>query len=159
MAIKEVNSMATIFDVAEYILGKFPYGISTMKLQKLAFFAQGWTLAFLDRPLFDEEFEAWTRGPVSRPLYDEHQGKYSVHEGSFPQGVPHRLTPEERACIDAVIQNYGALSGPQLSELTHKAGTPWSSIRDDANLTNGARSNIVICKNTVKEYFKTTLEV
>lgn len=151
--------MATIFDVAEYILGKFPYGISTMKLQKLAFFAQGWTLAFLDRPLFQEDFQAWTRGPVSRPLYEAHQGKFSVERGTFQQGLPHRLTLEERLCIDAVIQNYGALSGPQLSELTHESETPWASVREDANLTHAARSQLSIPKDKIKQYFKRTLDV
>lgn len=151
--------MATIFDVAKYILGKYPYGISTMKLQKLTFFAQGWTLAFLDRPLFEEDFQAWTRGPVSRPLYDKHQGQFSVHEDNFTTGSPKRLSLEERACVDAVIQNYGALSGPQLSELTHEAGTPWESVRSEANLREKDPSSRTIDKNLIKQHFKTTLGV
>lgn len=151
--------MATIFDTAKYILGQYPYGISTMKLQKLAFFAQGWTLAFLEEPLFNEDFEAWTHGPVCRRLFEEHKGEFSVNAETFTLGIPQSLTLEERACVDAVIQNYGALSGPQLSELTHEAGSPWATVRGQANVEGRAPSALTIDKNLIKQYFKEILAV
>lgn len=42
--------MATIFDVSHYILGQFPLGITNVKLQKLNYFAQAWSLAVRDKP-------------------------------------------------------------------------------------------------------------
>lgn len=37
-------------------------------MQKLIYFAQGVSLALLDRPLFTEEMEAWEHGHVARVL-------------------------------------------------------------------------------------------
>ena len=45
--------MATIYDVAKYILDKKGQ-LTTMKLQKLLYYTQAWTLAWDDKPLFDE---------------------------------------------------------------------------------------------------------
>lgn len=53
---KEVD-MATVFDVARYILtrldedGKLP--VTTWKLQKLVYYSQAWSLVWDDVPLFD----------------------------------------------------------------------------------------------------------
>ncbi len=45
--------MATVFDVAKYILEKNSE-MSTMKLQKLCYYAQAWSLVWDDSPIFDE---------------------------------------------------------------------------------------------------------
>ena len=71
------NTMANVFDVAKYILEK-KGTMSTMKLQKLCYYAQAWSLVWDDAPLFDEEFEAWANGPVCRELFFKTQGQFSV---------------------------------------------------------------------------------
>lgn len=43
--------------------------LSHLKLQKLVYYAQVWSLALFDKPLFDEDFEAWTYGPALPSLY------------------------------------------------------------------------------------------
>lgn len=151
--------MASITDVAKYILEKFPYGISTMKLQKLTFFAQGWALALLGQPLFEEEFQAWTHGPVSPVLFQYHRGKYALESQTFTQGNIQQLDQRERTIIDLVVQNYGALSGPQLGEMSHASGTPWASTRKAENLGNGDSSRRTIEKELISSYFKSTLAV
>ena len=45
--------MANVFDVAKYILEKLGT-LSTMKLQKLCYYCQAWSLVWDDTPLFDE---------------------------------------------------------------------------------------------------------
>ncbi len=52
--------MATCFDVAKYILTKMGK-LSTVKLQKLVYYAQAWSLVWDDEPLFNERIEAWLR--------------------------------------------------------------------------------------------------
>lgn len=47
--------MATVFDVAQYILEKTGK-ISTMKLQKLCYYSQAWALAWTEDPLFLSHF-------------------------------------------------------------------------------------------------------
>ena len=70
--------------VAEYILER-EGAISTMKLQKLLYFAQGWSLAITNEPLFEDDFEAWSSGPVLPALVALHRGEYTVGPGFFTQ--------------------------------------------------------------------------
>ena len=53
--------MGSVFDTAKYILEKCGT-MSTMKLQKLCYYSQAWSLVWDDAPLFDEDFEAWAMG-------------------------------------------------------------------------------------------------
>lgn len=54
--------MVGVFDVAEYVLSEVGY-VSTMKLQKLVFYSQAYSLAVLDEPLFSDDFGALINGP------------------------------------------------------------------------------------------------
>ncbi len=63
--------MATVFDVAAYILEQYS-AIPTMKLQKLIYYCQAWSLVWDEEPLFSEDIEAWANGPVVRSLYEAH---------------------------------------------------------------------------------------
>src|SRR5580704_12809669 len=40
-----------------------------LRLQKLLYYVQGWSLALRGRPAFDDEIEAWTLGPVVPEIY------------------------------------------------------------------------------------------
>ena len=61
------NSPVSVFDVAAYILDKLG-PISTIKLQKLVYYCQAWSLVWDEEPLFSERIEAWVNGPVVREL-------------------------------------------------------------------------------------------
>lgn len=147
--------MANVHDVAAYVLDRFDTGISTMKLQKLCYMAQGWSLALADEPLFGDQFEAWRRGPVCRTLYGVHRGAYSVAE--WPRGDAANLTRRERVVVDAMLRNYGGLSGVELSELTHKPGTPWSVARQRAGVSETDASSEVLRMDEIEEHFKLNL--
>ena len=69
--------MATVFDVAKYILEKSGE-MSTMKLQKLCYYSQAWSLVWDDSPIFMEDFQAWANGPVCPSLFRFSQGQFSV---------------------------------------------------------------------------------
>lgn len=150
--------MATIFDVSHYILGQFPYGVTNVKLQKLTYFAQAWSLAVRDKELFAEDFRAWRFGPVCQELYRTHARNPSVYQNDLlPYGDQNRLSPPECAVIDAVIQNYGALSGPQLSDITHKYGAPWDQIRKENGLGPEDPSSAIIPKERIKKFYRDEL--
>ncbi len=68
--------MSTADDVARYVLDR--HAMTAMKMQKLVYYAQAWTLARTGEPLFDEPIEAWVNGPVVRALYDQHRGQFSL---------------------------------------------------------------------------------
>jgi uncharacterized phage-associated protein len=139
--------MTTISDVAEYILrARGP--MSTMKLQKLCYYSQAWSLVWDDRPLFDAQFEAWANGPVAPALYAKHRGSFSVDR--IDGGNPEALSQTERDTVDAVLRDYGNLSGRALSFLTH-AEAPWVDAR--GSLPPTARSNQLITPDAMAAYY------
>ena len=117
--------MASVFDVAQYILRKQGL-MTTMKLQKLVYYCQAWSLVWDEKPLFTEKIEAWACGPVAPALYQRHKGQYQL--SSLPEGNDSNLTPQERETIDAVLQAYGAKSAQWLADLTHLE-QPWNDAR------------------------------
>jgi uncharacterized phage-associated protein len=138
--------MATVHDVAEYILKKRG-DLSPMKLQKLVYYSQAWAYVWNDRPLFTDRIEAWANGPVVPELYERHKGKYLV---SSIGGNPDALTTPEQEAVDKVLEFYGDKSPQWLSDLTHME-RPWREAR--AGLPDGARSNNEISLDIIGEYY------
>lgn len=61
--------MVSVYDVAKYVL-KQVGKVTTMKLEKLVYYCQAWSLGWDDVPLFDEDFEAWSNGSVCSQLFN-----------------------------------------------------------------------------------------
>ncbi len=139
--------MATVHDVAVYILKKAG-PMTAMKLQKLVYYSQAWSLVWDEMPLFKAPVEAWANGPVVPALYRLHRGEFKV--SAWPKGDPSRLTVEEHATVDAVLDHYGPKSSQWLSELTHKE-QPWMEAR--GGLAPGERGNSVISHAAMAEYY------
>lgn len=146
--------MATVRDVAAYILQKRG-PMSAMKLQKLCFYANGYHLAWEERPLFEEPFEAWANGPVAPDLYACHRGQFQVQAGDI-LGNPDALDAGERESIDLVLDGLGSLSAHQLSVMTHREG-PWVTARARARVGPMARSNEELTLEETAEYFETLI--
>lgn len=91
----------SVYDCAAYILQRFDDGISTMKLQKLLYLAQGWSLAITGRPLFDGGFEAWSSGPVNREIYELLEGEYTVTTKIFAAKMQRLAASESPVASDA----------------------------------------------------------
>jgi uncharacterized phage-associated protein len=144
---KEVP-MVTVLDVAAYILEK-QGEMTAMKLQKLVYYCQAWSLVWDEQPLFHERVEAWANGPVVRELYDAHRGRYSVTHGSI-RGNPSTLDLEQRDTVNAVLEYYGDKSSQWLSDLTH-AEAPWKDAR--AGLSPGERGSSEITIAQMAEYY------
>jgi uncharacterized phage-associated protein len=115
----------SVFDVAAYILDKLGT-ISAMKLQKLVYYCQAWSLVWDESPLFYEHIEAWTNGPVVRELFEYHRGEFLVK--MIPIGVPARLNAIQKETIDAVLKYYGPMTAQQLIEISHLE-KPWRQAR------------------------------
>lgn len=110
-------------DLAAYIVEAFaPNGIGTLKLQKLMYYAQGWHLGFLGRPIFQDQMEAWKHGPVLPGIYQFHKSTSEVE--SWPQGRPEAIQGITKALVDTVLKTYGGKSGWALREQTHREA-PW----------------------------------
>lgn len=136
----------SVHDVAAYILAKLR-PMTAMKLQKLVYYTQAWSLVWDDQPLFNERIEAWANGPVVRDLYDRHRGMFRVRHWN---GNPDNLSRSQRETIDAVIGYYGDKSSQWLSNLTHRED-PWVDAR--AGMAPTERGAQEITHAAMAEYY------
>ncbi len=108
-------------EMAEAGLGD---GMTNLRLQKMLYFSQGWSLARNGKPLFSEPIEAWQYGPVIPPCYRWYKGF-----GSSPltAAMPPReaFSDEEYELLLDVWNELSKHSTAQLVTMTHAKGTPW----------------------------------
>ncbi len=140
--------MATVFDVAAYILAK-KGEMTAMKLQKLVYYCQAWSLVWDEGPLFAERIEAWANGPVVPDLYAKHRGMYAVRQ-DLVCGQPTALSDNQRDTVDQVLGYYGDQSSQWLSDLTHNED-PWKEAR--SGLRPGERGHAEITLAAMHEYY------
>ncbi len=141
--------MVTIFDVARYILEKRGR-LSTMKLQKLCFYAQAWALVWDDTPLFEEDFEAWANGPICTVLYQRFKGRFDLYAEDVTDGDSSKLTDGQKESVDKVLDFYGNYSALYLSRLTHLED-PWRKAREGCEPEEDC--SVVISKASMSQYY------
>lgn len=130
--------------------------LTPLKLIKLTYLAHGWAYPYLGRLLVNEPVEAWKFGPVFPRLYHalKRYGRGPVDEvpqDSLEQegevSVP--LDENEKKLIKAVYNGYKHLNGMQMSDLTHKEGTPWRST--PWNILSNQIDPALICAHYVEK--------
>ena len=125
--------MSRLSLVAYYFLSK--ESMSPKKLQKLVYYAYGWTLALLNESvenmeyhLFPNRIEAWVHGPVIPDLYQEYKS-YGWNDipqislldmGSFSN--------DEKDILEQVWEVYGGYTANQLEMISHQEA-PWLNAR------------------------------
>lgn len=114
-------------DVAAYVLEKIGK-CTTMKLHKLLYYCQAWSLVWDEAPLYNDKIEAWANGPVIRRLFNYHKGLYEVCADDFSIGNSQLLSIVQKETIDKVLDFYGGKSAQWLINLTHSE-TPWINAR------------------------------
>lgn len=118
--------------VAEYVLwlaSESGKRLDPMQVLKLVYIAHGWMLGLRDSPLINESAEAWTYGPVVPSVYQKYKKFRSGYVTDVPETEPSGFTEGERTLMRQVWDRYSGFTGLQLSELTHKPGTPWAITR------------------------------
>lgn len=143
--------MSSVYDVARYILEKTGE-ITAMKLQKLVYYSQAWSLVWDEEILFDSSIEAWANGPVVRELYNVHRGKFKVNANTFSDGNSSNLTQKQKDTIDGVLEFYGDKTAQWLSDLAHMED-PWKNSREKAGLSEGERGHSIIELSDIHEYY------
>lgn len=144
--------MVIVFDVVKYILSK-KRPITAMKLQKLVYYCQAWSLVWDGEKLFKEKIEAWANGPVVRELYNSHRGLFKIF--SMVKGNKNNLKDYQRETIDIVLDFYGNKTSQWLSDLTHME-LPWREAR--RGIPNGERGDNEITSASMEEYYS-SLEI
>lgn len=145
--------MVNVFDAAAYILEKQGQMI-TLKLQKLVYYSQAWSLVWDERPLFDEKIEAWSNGPVVRDLFEYHRGQYYVSE--IEAGDSGKLDADEKATVDMVLNHYGDKPAYWLVRLSHSE-PPWIEARGDLSPTEQGNAEIML--DSMAQYYSSLLEI
>lgn len=106
--------------------------LTIMQVLKLVYIAHGWFLGVRGLPLIKEDVQAWTYGPVIAELYDKIRHYRSRHVTRpidvSPDEASAEISSEADAFIRRTYQIYGRYTGPGLSRITHREGSPWSQI-------------------------------
>ena len=140
--------MANVFDTAKYILEQ-KGSMSTMKLQKLCYYAQAWSLVWDDEPLFDEDFQAWANGPVCPELFFKTKGQFAVTADDETGGTG-VLTENQKDTINQVLDYYYPHDAQWMSRLTHMED-PWIEARK--GIPQGVGCDRIITKESMAMYY------
>lgn len=142
--------MLTAKDIAEYFIYKATIDddiITNLKLQKLLYYAQGFSLALFDMELFKEPLQKWTHGPVVPDMYH----LYKEHGAGAISGINNldlsKYSTREIELLDEVYSVYGQFSGWVLRDMTH-VEPPWQNTPDGQEISLDA----------MKDYFKTRIK-
>lgn len=139
--------MISALDVAAFILReKGP--MTAMKLQKLVYYSQAWSLVWDEEPLFSEDVQAWANGPVVPELFQAHKGRFKID--AIPGGNPDKLDAKQAETVRGVLGYYGDKTSQWLSDLTHLED-PWKNARHGC--PDGASCNTVISLAAMAEYY------
>ncbi len=138
-----------IIDAARYLIflsyKNECYSLTPLKLQKVLYFAQGWSYVWDNKPLFNEKFLAWQYGPVNKDVYDTFKN-YKGSELPEDEGsVPYGAKQEELDTLEAVWRRYGPESAANLVDITHSED-PW--------LEAYHRDKKYISNKTIGEYYQ-----
>ncbi len=122
-------------------------GLTPLKLVKLVYLCEGWSLALRDKSIIREEVEAWQYGPVVPELYAKIR-KFKAAPVSHVESGDGAASDDQKELITSVYNAYKHLTGMQLSDLTHQPGTPWSQVWDNNNRKQ------VIPTSIIQDHFK-----
>lgn len=122
--------------------------ITHLKLQKLLYYAQAWSLVLLGKPMFVEDIQAWTHGPVIPVVYAFY-AQFKYNDLPVPEKCP-KIKKEYEEVLEEVMRIYGIYEAKYLERLTHQE-KPWQEAR--GNLPLEAKCETVISTETMKRFY------
>lgn len=125
--------------------------ITNQALQKLVYYAQGFSAALLGHPIISNCPKAWVLGPVYGALWHEYKDNEEAILEDAEDESP--FSSEEDRLIEQVYNSFGVYSGPMLSEMTHSEA-PWLMARERAGVHEGESCSERIRLSEIESYFK-----
>jgi uncharacterized phage-associated protein len=107
----------TVHDVAAFLLTKANSHLAVPAIHRMAYYAQGWHLAWAGTPLFGEDIRIRKTGPVVHELFAHSEG---VTETSWPAGNAAAVTGSAARVLETVFDSYGHMSGITMGEYAHR---------------------------------------
>jgi uncharacterized phage-associated protein len=140
--------------------------VDPLKIQKLIFFAHGWSLALDGQALIDEPFHAWRFGPVIGSIYHEFKqygnspikhfmSELVEHEPNNYNWSSTFIDPQDVTTLNLVnkiLKDYGKYTGSQLSAMTHQKDSPWETTYS-RGIKEGIANGKEILNADIKAYF------
>lgn len=121
--------------------------LTNLKIQKLVYYAQGFSLAITGEPLFDEKIEHWDHGPVVPDLYHALKNNGSSVIVAPDDYIPSDHLSEEQINLIKEVQDvYGQFSAWKLRDMTHLED-PWMNTLSGQEITT----------DSLKTFFKTLI--
>lgn len=123
---KDIN-IPSAFDVADFIL-KQCGEMSCLKLQKLIYYCQAWSLVWDKKKIFGEKIMAWPNGPIVCEMWNAHRGRGRYKIKSTSLGNSKKLTIIQKDTILAVLKFYANMDHEYLKNLILME-IPWNAAR------------------------------
>lgn len=112
-----------------------------LKLQKLLYYSQAWSMVILNKTLFDEDFQAWKSGPVLKSIWDKRDEKINI-EIKIPKKV--------LKLLQEIIEIYGDKSSFYLEILVQNE-YPWIKARNNIDFEKFC--NNIITKDSMFKFY------
>ena len=125
--------------------------LTNLRLQKLLYYGQAWSLVIREGELFSDDLVAWRHGPVVEAVYRGMPDGLSAHQigpGLFEKAAD--LEPEEAEFVQSVWEAYNQYSALKLSRMTHEE-MPWRKAWGDR--PRDGSGNDVILVEDLEDYF------
>lgn len=145
--------------VADYVIIRLnsdeKSNLINLKLQKLLYYVQAWSLGINQERFLKCDFEAWAHGPVSRVLYNRFKDTKNLYSFINETDVINKnpeaeILKDDIDFINFILDNYAGFSGAELESMTHEE-TPWIEVRK--GYAPMQTCNNVISEKTMQDYY------
>lgn len=122
--------------------------ITQLKIQKLCYYAQAYSLLYYNEPLFSEDIQAWEYGPVVAAIYDKTLKKYDLcDKWDIKKDEFKDFSDNQKEVISYVFAKYGGYTAFRLKDMTHEEAPYIKNY--DKNVKNK-----IIPNSDILKYFK-----
>jgi len=122
--------------------------LTNLKLQKLLFYADAWSLALHKKELFPEKFQAWVHGPVLVSQYHrfkDFKWRPITSDIAAPD-MPAKLIKH----LNEIVDVYGSETAVSLELMTHRE-KPWIEARGETSPSEPSTAQI--SKATTRAFY------
>lgn len=121
--------------------------ITNLRVNKLLYYAQAWSLVQNKEPLFDDDFEAWDYGPVVPSVYQKYRcfKKDNIDVLDSDYSVD-GLSENDLRVLLASYNYFNQFSTTSLVNATHEKDSPWFDAYNRGQST-------MITKESITDWF------
>lgn len=146
------SSTSKIETVSQYLIDN-SLEITQLSLNKLLYYANGFSLALFNKTMFNDKAYAWKYGPVYPSIYKKYKQFKKSKILDKTNVVFDSITQQEKDILNILIKDVLKYGSTILVELTHNE-TPWIESYDN----NNEQGNNIIEKDKINSYFNTVVQ-